>query len=254
MFGALTPLTPGGYGSTEVSFDYLLRLLATTPGPGNVAQALRLVSSGKAADRKLDRYAASLLASSQPAEELAVAFTGHATEELRACLIHELVLRGVDITESPGIAGWATSSHWRHHPLGWLPLTLLELEGRPDLPSYSANGGSHSMPYGPPVSREVPRDDRAPVPLVEETTTAATAGAIARGAYGRLAAWQSVAGLSGAAQGCLVEEVEASARACAWYAFGADTKWFERVAWDVGLVAVSPDRRRLALLAATDTD
>ncbi|MGX1513266.1 hypothetical protein RKD44_004554 [Streptomyces collinus] len=137
-------------------FDYLLRLLATTPGSGNVAQALRLVSSTEAADGKLDRYAASLLASSQPAEELAVAFTGHATEEVRACLVHELVLRGVDVTEAPGIAGWATSSHWRLHPLGWLPLALSELEGRPDLPSYGAHGGSHSMPYGPPANREVP--------------------------------------------------------------------------------------------------
>ncbi|WP_406494773.1 DUF6183 family protein [Streptomyces sp. NBC_00846] len=99
-------------------FDYLLRLLATTPGPGNVVQALRLVSSAEAADRKISRHTASLLASSQPAEDLAVAFTGHATEELRACLVHELVLRGVDVTESPGIAGWATSPHWSHHPLG----------------------------------------------------------------------------------------------------------------------------------------
>ncbi|MGW0221568.1 DUF6183 family protein [Streptomyces tendae] len=315
-------------------FDYLLRLLATTPGSGNVAQALRLVSSTEAADGKLDRYAASLLASSQPAEELAVAFTGHATEEVRACLVHELVLRGVDVTEAPGIAGWATSSHWRLHPLGWLPLALSELEGRPDLPSYGAHGGSHSMPYGPPVNREVPRDDRAPVPPVEETTTeavakttgvavtnwaeesngriearvfdlgapleaesvprmlmalglkclegagtkkaaltvatcppehpwrvlfaaASTGGAYnsgVRGAYGRLAAWQSVAGLSGAEQGCGAEEVEAVVRACAWYAFGAGTKWFERVAWDIGLVAVSAERRRLSMLAATDTD
>ncbi|WP_324783183.1 DUF6183 family protein [Streptomyces sp. H51] len=314
-------------------FDYLLRLLATTPGPNNVAQALRLVSSTEAADRKLDCYTASLLASSQPAEELAVVFSGHATEELRACLVHELVLRGVDVTESPGIAGWATSPHWRHHPLGRLPLALSEVEGEPDLPSYSARGGSHSMPYGPPANREVRSDARAHVPPVEEATTeafakgtsaavtnwaeesngriearvfdlaaplaaesvpsmllalglkclegagtkktalsvaacppehawrvlfaaASTGGAYnsgARGAYGRLAAWQSMAGLSGT-QGSLAEEVEARARACAWYAFGADTKWFERVAWDIGLVAVSPERRRLAMLAATDTD
>ena len=331
----------GAYGSDagriwqyRSVFDHLLRLLATTPGPGNVAQALRLVSSAAAADGKLDRYAATLLASSHPTEELAVAFTGNATEELRACLVHELVLRGVDVTETPGVAGWATSQHWKHHPLGWLPLTLSVVEGRPDLPSYSARGGSHSMPYGPPENREVRRDARAHVPPVVETTTEAVAKGIgaavtnwaeesngrievrvfdlvaplevesvpsmllalglkclegagtkkiafsvaacppehawrvlfaaastggaynsgARGAYGRLAAWQSMAGLSGAVQGGLAEAVEARARACAWYAFGADTKWFERVAWDIGLVAVSPERRRLAMLAATDTD
>lgn len=95
----LTALTPGG----------VFRLLATTPGPRNVVEALRLVSSTESADRELGRYAAPLLASSHPVEELAVAFTGHAPEELRACLVHELVLRGADVTETPGIAGWAMS-------------------------------------------------------------------------------------------------------------------------------------------------
>ncbi|WP_109005316.1 DUF6183 family protein [Streptomyces rishiriensis] len=330
----------GAYGSDagriwqcRSVFDYLLRLLATTSGPGNVAQALRLVSSAGAADGKLDRYAASLLASSQPAKELAVAFTGHATEELRACLVHELVLRGAGVMETPGIAGWAMSPHWRHHPLGWLPLALSDVEGRPDLPSYGARGGSHSMPYGPSPGSKVRGDAGAHVPSAEETTTEAAAKGIGaavanwaeesngriearvfdlaapleaesvlsmllglgleclkgagkktafsvaacpadqawrvlfaaastggaynfgtRGAYGRLAAWQSLASLSGIAEGDPVEEVEARARECAWYGFGAETKWFERVAWDIGLAAVSPERRRLAMLAATDTD
>jgi len=314
-------------------FDHLLRLLATTSGPGNVAQALRLVSSVGAADGKLDRYAASLLASSQPAKELTVAFTGHATEELRACLVHELVLRGAGVMETPGIAGWAMSPHWRHHPLGWLPLALSDVEGQPDLPSYGARGGSHSMPYDPSAGSKARGDAGAHVPSAEETTTEAAAEGIGaavanwaeesngriearvfdlaapleaesvpsmllglgleclkgagkktafsvaacppdqawrvlfaaastggaynsgiRGAYGRLAAWQSLASLSGIAEGDPVEEVEARARECAWYGFGAETKWFERVAWDIGLAAVSPERRRLAMLAATDTD
>lgn len=315
-------------------FDYLLRLLATTPGPGHVAAALRLVSATETADRKLDRYAASLLASGQPVEELAVAFTGHASEELRACLVHELVLRGADVAETPGITGWATSPHWRHHPLGWLPLALSDVEGQPDLPSYSARGGSYSVPFGPSTNREMRADAEAHVPSAEETTTecatkgigaavanwaeesngriearvfdlaapletgsvpgmllglgleclkgagekktsfsvapclpdqawrvlfaaASTGGAYnsgARGAYGRLAAWQSLAGLSGIAEGAPAEEAEACARECAWYGFGADTKWFERVAWDIGLASVFPGRRRLAVLAATDTD
>ncbi|MFE5549559.1 DUF6183 family protein [Streptomyces sp. NPDC056534] len=33
-------------------FDHLLRLLATSPGPENAAQALRLVSSAEVADRR----------------------------------------------------------------------------------------------------------------------------------------------------------------------------------------------------------
>ncbi len=330
----------GAYGSDagriwqyRSVFDHLLGLLATTSGPGNVAQALRLVSSAEAAERKLGRYTASLLASSQPSEELAVAFTGNATEELRACLVHEMVLRGADVTETPGIAGWAMSPHWRHHPLGWLPLALSDVERQPDLPSYSAHGGSHSMPYGPSANRKARGDAGAHLPSVEETTTEAAAKGIgaavanwaeesngrvearvfdltapleaesvpsmllalgleclkgagkktaflvaacppdqawrvlfaaastggaynsgARGAYGRLAAWQSLAALAGAADGGLAEEVEARVRECTWYGFDADTKWFERVAWDIGLAVVSPERRRLAMLAATDTD
>jgi hypothetical protein len=318
------------YGSV---FDHLLRLLATNPGPGNVVQALRLVSSTEAAHRKLDHYTASLLATGHPAEELAAAFTGNASEELRACLVHELVLRGVAVTETPGMAGWATSPHWKHHPLRWLPLTLSDVEGQPDLPSYSTQGSSHSMPYGPSENGRVVVAHGAHVPLVEETTTPAVAKGIsaavanwaqesngriearvfdlaapldaetvpssllalgldclkdegrktafsvracppdrawrvlfaaassggaynsgACGAYGRLAAWQSLACLSGAAEGVPAEAVEARVRECAWYGFDADTKWFERVAWDIGLASVSPEGRQLAVLAATDTD
>ncbi|WP_326614823.1 DUF6183 family protein [Streptomyces scopuliridis] len=154
-------------------FDYLLRLLATTPGPGNVAEVLRLVSSAEAADCRLDRYTVSLLASSHTVEELAVAFNGNASEKLRACLVHEAVLRGAGATETPGIAGWATSPRWRHHPLGWLPLALSDVEGQPDLPSYSARGGSHSMPFGSPANRAMRADAGAHVPSVEETTTEA---------------------------------------------------------------------------------
>ncbi|MEU1853619.1 DUF6183 family protein [Streptomyces sp. NPDC019990] len=314
-------------------FDHLLRLLATTPGPGHVAQALRLVPSAENAGRKLDRHAASLLASSHPTGELTVAFSGKASEELRACLVHELVLRGVDVTAIPRIARWATSPHWSHHPLRWLPLALADVEGQPDLPSYSARGSIYSMPYGPSGKRGGAVVAGARVPSVEETTTdtvadgigaavanwaeesngriearvfeladplegeavpsllaalgleclkgegkktgflaevcppdqvwrvlfaaASTGGAYnsgACGAYGRLAAWRSLAGLCGAAEGDPAEAVEARAGACTWYGFSADTKWFEQVAWDVGLAAISPERRRVAVLAATDTD
>ncbi|MFE0403860.1 DUF6183 family protein [Streptomyces nigra] len=36
--------------------------------------------------------------------------------------------------------------------------------------------------------------------------------------------------------------------------FGAATEWFEGGAWDIGLVSVAPGARRIAVLAATDTD
>ncbi|MFG3149685.1 DUF6183 family protein [Streptomyces sp. M41(2017)] len=314
-------------------FDHLLRLLATTAGPENVTQALRLASSDEVTSRKLDRYTASLLASSHEATDLVAAFTGRASEELRACLVHELVLRGVFVEDTPGIAGWATSPHWSHHPLGRLPLTRSDVEGHADLPSYSIRGSSHAMPYGPSESRELTVIADARIPSAEETTTQPAAEAMGRavanwseesngriearvfglaepldaesvptalltlgleclqgagkkvplsvavsplseawrvlfaaastggaynsgsyGAYGRLAAWQSMAALAGSPDGSIVAEVEAHALDCLWHSFGADTKWFDQVAWDVGLAVLSPDRRRLAVLAATDTD
>ncbi|WP_333776170.1 DUF6183 family protein [Streptomyces sp. IBSBF 3136] len=314
-------------------FDHLLRLLATTAGPENVTQALRLVSSAEVAGRKLDRYTASLLASSHEAADLAAAFTGRASEELRACLVHELVLRGVFVGEVPGIAGWATSPRWSHHPLGWLPLTLSCVEESADLPSYSIRGSSHSMPYGPSESRELAVNAGARVPTAQETTARAAASAMGAavanwaeesngriearvfdlaepldpesvptalltlgleclrgagkktavsvavrppaqawrvlfaaastggaynsgsyGAYGRLAAWQSLAALAGSPEGAGAAEVEAHVLDCVWHGFDADTKWYEQVAWDIGLAALSPGRRRLAVLAATDTD
>lgn len=75
-----------------------------------------------------------------------------------------------------------------------------------------------------------------------------------RGVYGRLAAWRSLAGLSGAAVHASAAEVEQQVLECDWYSFGAATKWFERVAWDIGLAAIASGRRQVALLAATDTD
>ncbi|MEU3827565.1 DUF6183 family protein [Streptomyces sp. NPDC029080] len=314
-------------------FDHLLRLLATTAGPGHVAQALRLVSSAEVTSRRLDRYTASLLASGQAAEDLNVAFTGHAPEELRACLVHELVLRGVVVGEVPGIAGWATSPHWSHHPLGWLPLTRSGMEEEADLPSYGIRGSSHSMPYGPSEDRPSAVIADAHVPAARETTTPAVASRIGAapanwaeqsngrvearvfdlaepldartvpsallalgleclrgtgkktplsvtvcppalawrvlfaaastggayssgsyGAYGRLAAWRSLAALAGSPEGATAAEAEAQVLDCGWHAFDAGTQWFEQVAWDIGLAALSPGGRRLAVLAATDTD
>ncbi|MFM9369910.1 DUF6183 family protein [Streptomyces sp. Da 82-17] len=130
-------------------FDHVLRRLATTPGRENVVQALRLVALPKVARRGLDRTTASMLASEQPPEHLAAAFTERASEELRACLVHELVLRGVPVAGIPRIAAWATSRHWLHHPLRRLPLTRSDLEAHADLPRHGATGSSWGMPYGP---------------------------------------------------------------------------------------------------------
>jgi len=75
------------------------------------------------------------------------------------------------------------------------------------------------------------------------------------GAYGRLWAWRSIAGLSGAPAGASAEEVEHRARQSTWFHFETDTDWFHGdIDSDYGIAALSPDRRRIAVLAATDTD
>ncbi|MEV3873279.1 DUF6183 family protein [Streptomyces sp. NPDC049906] len=314
-------------------FDHLLRLLATTGGPENAAQALRLISSDEVTHGKWDRYAASLLASHHEATDLAAAFTGHASQELRACLVHELLLRRAVVEDMPGIADGATWPHRSQHPLGWLPLTLSDLERNADLPRYGIRVSSHALPFGPSEDREPAVLTDARIPSAEETTTPAATTAMGRavagwtetsngriearvfglaepldaesvptalltlgleclrgagkeaplsadvrppaqawrvlfaaastggaynsacyGAYGRLAAWQSLAALAGSPEGSTVAEVEAQVLDCVWHGFGADTRWFDQVAWDIGLAALSADRRRLAVLAATDTD
>ncbi|MYT69755.1 MULTISPECIES: DUF6183 family protein [unclassified Streptomyces] len=319
-------------------FDRLLRLLTTASGQEHVEQALRLVSAASPGNRKLLRYAASLLADGQTPKDLAITFTGGsshaaASDELRACLVHELVLRDVTIAELPAIEAWATSPHWQHHPLAWLPLELSVIEDAPPLPSYSVGGASYAMPYGPQDGPDVALGSVTPLPKVTEATTekfreaataalvnwaeesngrneagtyqlaepvgaaslpgllaalrleclsgvgprrrlalsacrpehawrilfaaASTGGAYNNGvygAYGRLAAWRSLAALSGAFLTAPVGEVERNIQECDWYNFEAATKWFEGVAWDIGLVSVAAGARRIAVLAATDTD
>jgi hypothetical protein len=115
-------------------FDRTLRLLTLTSG--TIEHAVRLISV--VPDRRKIRYAASLLASAHTVAELGLVFDAGRSEELRACLTQELVLRGVEVRHP-----WAVSPHWRFHPLGWLPLSLTSIEGRPGLPKYSSCSRRH---------------------------------------------------------------------------------------------------------------
>ncbi|MEU3601576.1 DUF6183 family protein [Streptomyces sp. NPDC006798] len=44
------------------------------------------------------------------------------------------------------------------------------------------------------------------------------------------------------------------AEQCVWFRFECDAQWFHNEIHDYGIVALSADRRRIAVLAATDTD
>jgi uncharacterized protein (TIGR02996 family) len=86
---------------------------------------------------------------------------------------------------------------------------------------------------------------------------AANGGCYSRGrygAYGRLEAWSSVAGLVGAPPGETIEDVADMARRCLWVSFTAASEWFYQDTWDLGILCVRPDGMSLAVLAATDTD
>ena len=86
-------------------------------------------------------------------------------------------------------------------------------------------------------------------------------GAGSGGAYGprmragdaRRASWESLAGLVGF-PGDDFTAVERAADRCAWLFYGSD--WHMRVAepLDVGIAVLRPDRRTVAVLAATDSD
>ncbi|MFI9597096.1 DUF6183 family protein [Nonomuraea sp. NPDC052265] len=318
-------------------FDSVFRLLTVAADAEHLGHALRLLGAVASDDRKMARYAASLLASSRSATDLARAFAGgqvHAggLEELRACLVHELVVRGEPISDLPGIAPWTTAPHWRYHPLGWLPLHRSSIEQSPGLPSYSAHGSSYPLPFGSSDAEAgpAPAGDGRTTSAVETTTPSAAAeiaravenwaeesngrieartfalsaagGSMAEilsvlsldclaakgrrsapsastcapsrvwqvlfaaastggaynhglyGAYGRLEAWKSMAGLSGAPQTATFADVEHHVHDHRWFTFSATTKWFEQVAWDIAIAALSPDGLSLAVLAATDTD
>lgn len=94
---------------------------------------------------------------------------------------------------------------------------------------------------------------------VWEQMFAATANG---GAYGsgdgagiaRLAAAQGMAALMGLPADGSFEDVVAAADASTWYRFDAQSDWYEQVAWDSGVACLAPDRRQLAVVAATDTD
>ncbi|MEU6439831.1 DUF6183 family protein [Streptomyces sp. NPDC047046] len=158
-------------------FGRLLRLLCLTPRREHVEEAVRLVAATNGATPPYPRLAAALLAEGQSPADLGAVFAGgaraHAPEELRACLVHELVLRGTLPGEVPGLDRWARSPHWRHHPLRRLPLELLTVEKRPALASNSSRGSSRSLPDPRPGASLAPARSGSRPPLATERTTEA---------------------------------------------------------------------------------
>ncbi|MEU5163800.1 DUF6183 family protein [Streptomyces sp. NPDC020875] len=315
----------------------VVRTLALTPGRESVTQLLRLFveHAPSAASGPGARLVASFLADAQRPEDLAELVFEHAgsdgLDDLRGCLFHELLLRGVDMESSWPLRSWPlVRPGW--HALSWLPpeLRLIETgaafpgwtpstytgaswdglgsEGRvdpptprtagrlalPDLATVDVHEAITAAPatgefgaYGawvfaldaPVAPERVPTlipalpmacvEDLGPTARFEIArspldeiwsllfTTASFGGVYggaAYGAFGRWAAWRSLAGLSGAPGDASVAEVERRAERCVWFRFECDAPWFHNEIHDYGIVALSPDRRGVAVLAATDTD
>ncbi|RNL71198.1 DUF6183 family protein [Streptomyces sp. I6] len=79
------------------------------------------------------------------------------------------------------------------------------------------------------------------------------------GTYGRLAAWQSLAGLVGLSPQTPVPQIAREAEHTHWFLFDTEADWFDAVAWDLAIAALRPggtsgEGQEIAVLAATDTD
>lgn len=75
------------------------------------------------------------------------------------------------------------------------------------------------------------------------------------GAYGRRAAWTSLAALIDAPADAEPHAIDEQARASTFLMFGAPAGgWWNDVAWDIGALALRDGGASVAVLAATDTD
>lgn len=74
------------------------------------------------------------------------------------------------------------------------------------------------------------------------------------GAYGRLAAWRSLAGLVGAAPDAPINHTAMLVEQAHWFIADPSSDWFHQVAWDLAVAALRPGGQEIAVLTATDTD
>lgn len=99
---------------------------------------------------------------------------------------------------------------------------------------------------------------RATAPDVLRTLFSGASGGSAYGpglygAYGRLASWESLAALVGLEPGDHAA-VERAADRCAWIFYTSDWHLQVHPSMDVGIAALRPDGRTVAVIAATDSD
>lgn len=331
----------------EAVADHIEEELALTAGPDHVDALFALLARPRVRSvqrpRSLEmrvRAFASRLGHGQTKEALSAAITrhGHDTDhaEVLACWMHETVLRGTALDREPAIVAFHAELAEAKHPLGELPLTLLEAESEAPtyMPMYGANaiskavdrlenGPTSARTLPPPGEHGAPSVTRIEDPALEArlreavlpwTTgsngkaeakafrlepaltlaspgrwllralaldcvdgaeslhaerksadavwgalfaAAANGGAYSSGlggAYGRRAAWISLAALIDGPEGATPFELDTLAPSARFLTFGAPGGWWNDVAWDIGVLAVRIGGASVAVLAATDTD
>jgi hypothetical protein len=73
------------------------------------------------------------------------------------------------------------------------------------------------------------------------------------GAYGRRASWESLAALVGVAVSD-TSTIEHAADQCTWLFYTSDWHLQVHPSMDIGIAALRPDHRTVAILAATNSD
>ena len=132
---------------------YVLRVLALTPGKRFLEQLSALLGrawKAQVGDEASPRRIASLIAEAQPLDDALYVLweSGREHDELRACLFHELLLRGVNPELLLPRNALRPEPSW--HDLAWLPDRLADMEYGA-VPSGGCRG-SADIPYDGLVS------------------------------------------------------------------------------------------------------
>ena len=331
----------------EAVADHVEEVLALTPGPDHIDALFALLAKERVRSvqrpRPLEmrvRAFASRLGHGQTKDALIAAITraGGKEEhaEILACWMHETVLRGTALDREQAVVAFHAKLAAEKHPLGAMPLALLEAESEAPtyMPMYGADsiskavqrlesGPTSTRTLPPPGEQETPRATRIGDPAIElhmceaigpwtsgsngkseakvfsldpvvSTASpgkwllralpleclegaavlrsersgadavwgalfaaAANGGAYSSGlggAYGRRAAWTSLAALVDAPSDATPAQIDERATTSTFLMFGAAGGWWHDVAWDIGALALREGGASVAVLAATDTE
>ncbi|MDB4938246.1 MAG: hypothetical protein JWP87_5218 [Labilithrix sp.] len=175
----------------EAVADHVEEVLALTAGPDHIDALFTLLARDRVRSMQRPRPPemrvrafASRLGHGQTkaALDATIARLGDKKEnvEVLACWMHETVLRGTALDREPAIAAFHARLAAEKHPLGELPLTLLESESEAPtyMPMYGANaiskavarlesGPTSTRTIPPPGEHDAPRTSRIEDPALE---------------------------------------------------------------------------------------